>query len=1120
VDIAAWLRGLGLEQYEAAFRANDIDASVLPRLTSDDLKDLGVASVGHRRRLLDAIGALGPEPTTVAVVPVHAAAERRQLTVMFCDLVGSTALSTRLDPEDLSEVVGAYHRAVAGVVENFDGFIAKYMGDGVLAYFGYPRAHEDDAERAIRAGLGAIDAVRRLEVRSGGLQTRVGIATGLVVVGDQIGEGSAREQSVIGETPNLAARLQTLAEPNTLIIALGTRRLVGDLFEYRNLDAVELKGIPGPTSAYQVLRPTVIESRFEALRGSTLTQLIGRDDEIDLLMRRWARSKTGDGQVVLISGEPGIGKSRMIAALEERISAVPPLRLRYFCSPYHQDSALYPFINQLTRAARLARDDPLAVKLEKIVSLLAGVGLQTEDIALFSDLLSLQAAERYPVPDLGAQLKKKRTLEALIRYIGGLSRQPVVMVCEDVHWIDPTSRELLDLIVERVRYLPVLLIITFRPEFQPPWTGQQRVTILALNRLDRADLTVMANQIAGGKALPSEIIDQILNRSDGIPLFIEEWTKSILERGLLREEAHRYVLDSALPSFAIPMTLHDSLMARLDAHISGRYVAQTGAAIGREFSYALLRAVSDLPEEVLQTALSRLVASEVMFRRGTPPDAVYAFKHALLQDAAHSSLLRVARQRLHRRIAETLEAQFPELKDGQPELLAQHYAEAGLFETSIGYWLGAGRQAVARSTMAEAIASLHKGLNLLSSLPDSDSRREQELDLQIVLRSAIIAMRGYAAPELAAVNIRARELCEQLESQSRFLDVLGGQWVFHLLRGELDQAEHHAAEMRSLAGAGKGAVEEFWASARSGEVRFYLGRFIEARPYFEKAISLYNPTLFPKNAGIGTQNSSTAALIHLSRTLLCLGYLDRARLPQADAIAEAACSSPHDKVFTLSNSWYIDWVIEGIAAASMRLKLADEILAISSRHGFLLWSLVSNMLRSWSLAMLDQSADNILSFAQSLTEWRATGCALNGPFFLSLLAEAYAKAGQVQEGLEKLWEAVRLIETTQEHWFEPEVYRMRGILFSSMEDFEAAEQNYQLALGAARRQDAKLWELRAAVNFARLRRDQGRHTEARDLLAPVYGWFTDGFATPDLKGAKTLVRQEAGEIQPAKVRPR
>jgi class 3 adenylate cyclase len=608
IEIDNWLRGLGLEQYASAFHDNAIDAEVLRELTADDLKDLGINLVGHRRKLLAAIAALRsdlpssgtPITSTEPVQPgvEGGQAERRQLTVMFCDLAGSTALSTRLDPEDLREVIAAYHRAVADVVKGFDGFVAKYMGDGVLIYFGYPRAHEDDAERAVQAGLGVTHAVGGLDVKSVKLKARVGIATGLVVVGDLIGEGSAREQSVVGETPNLAARLQALAEPGVVVIAVGTRRLVGDLFECRDLGTVEVKGVAAPVPAWQVLGPSAVESRFEALRGSARSPLVGRGEEIDLLLRRWARVKEGDGQVVLISGESGIGKSRIAEELEGRLHVEPHIRVRYFCSTYHQDSALFPFVDHLGRASGFAADDPPAARLEKLEALLARTALPDEDVALIVNLLSLPATGRHPLPNLSPQRKKERTLEALIRQLEGLSRQqPVLMVFEDAHWADPTSRELLDLTVERVRSRPVLLVVTFRPEFQPPWTGQAQVSMLTLNRLDRRDRGALLAQIAGGTALPDEVVDQIIDRTDGVPLFIEELTKSVLESGV--------------PLVGIPATLHDSLMARLDRSASVRLVAQIGAAIGREFSYVLLHAVSDFPEDELQAALARLVASEL-----------------------------------------------------------------------------------------------------------------------------------------------------------------------------------------------------------------------------------------------------------------------------------------------------------------------------------------------------------------------------------------------------------------------------------------------------------------------------------------------------------------------------
>jgi class 3 adenylate cyclase len=952
VDIGVWLRSLDMEQYEQAFRENAIDASVLPELTADDLRELGVGLIGHRRKLLAAIATLRAELPAAAVTaaspaaPAPADAERRQLTVMFCDLVGSTALSARLDPEDLSEVIAAYHRAVGEVVAGFDGFVSRYMGDGVLIYFGYPQAHEDDVERAVRAGLGAIDAVGRLAVKSVKLQTRVGIATGLVVVGDLIGTGSAQEQSVVGETPNLAARLQALAEPDSVVIAAGTRRLVADLFEYHDLGTVEVKGIARPVKAWQVLRPSIVASRFEALRGSALSPLVGRDEELGLLLRRWARAKAGDGQVVLISGEPGLGKSRITAALEDRLHAEPHLRLRYYCSPYHQDSALYPFVDQLGRAAGFARDDPPAVKLEKLEALLALAAPPDEDMAFLAELLSLQASERHPLPNLSPHRKKERTLEALIRRIERLAcRQPAVMVFEDAHWIDPTSRELLDLIVERVRSLPVLLIVTFRPEFQPPWTGQPQVSMVALNRLDRRDRTVLVEQIAGGKALPDEVIAQIVDRTDGVPLFVEELTKSVLESGLLHEEADRYVLDGALPPFGIPTSLHDSLLARLDRLASVRLMAQIGAAIGREFSYTLLRAVSRLPEDEVQTALARLVASELVFQRGTPPDAVYSFKHALVQDAAHGSLLRSTRQQLHAQIAEALESHSTEVIDSQPELLAQHYAEAGLVEKSVSFWGKAGHSSAARSAMAEAAAQFHKGLDQLALLPDNPERQRQELEFRSSLGAVLIAVKGFGAPETGRAFARARELWEQLGSPSEFLQVPFGQSLHHVFHGEIDLAQRLDEDLLRLSRQRNDSAGLVLGYVSSGRNLWYGGKFGPSRSHLEAGLALYDPNLHRSlfhQAGIHPHVNSQA---YLGIVLLCLGFPDQALAQSSAAIAEGRrLAHPPTLVMSLTVGAVLLLLVGGDVALGARV---DQLVAIATEQGFSHWRAQGAIYRGW-----------------------------------------------------------------------------------------------------------------------------------------------------------------------------
>jgi class 3 adenylate cyclase/predicted ATPase len=1027
---------------------------------------------------------------------------------MFCDLVDSTALAARLDPEDLREVIAAYHRAVAETVGQFDGFVAKYMGDGVLVYFGYPRAHEDDAERAVRAGLGLIDAVGRLDVKSTKLQARVGIATGLVVVGDLIGEGSAREQSVVGETPNLAARLQALAEPGAIVIAAGTRRLVGDLFEYRDLGAVELKGIAGPVPASQVLRPSVVASRFEALHGSALTPLVGRGEEIDLLLRRWARAKAGDGQVVLVSGEPGIGKSRLTAALAERLHTEPHLRLRYFCSPYHQDSALYPFIDQLGRASAVGRDDSPAARLEKLEALLARAAPQGEDVALLADLLSLPASERHPLPNLSPQRKKERTLGSLLRQLEGLARQqPLVMVFEDAHWIDPTSRELLDLAVEHVRSLPVLLIVTFRPEFLPPWTGQSQVSMLALNRLDRRDRTALVAQIAGGKTLPADVIDQIVDRADGVPLFVEELTKSVLESGLLREEANRYVLDRALPPFAIPTTLHASLLARLDRLASVRLVAQIGAAIGREFPYALLRAVSRLAEDELQAALARLVASELVFQRGIPPDAVYSFKHALVQDAAHDSLLRSSRQQLHAQIAGALETSSPELMDSQPELLAQHYAEAGLVEESVACWGKAGHRSAARSAMAEAAAQFHKGLDQLALLPDDLERQRLKLEFWSALGAVLLAVKGFAAPETGHACARARELWEQLGSPSEFLQVAFGQSLYHAARGELDLAQRLDEDLLRLSGQRDDSAGLVLGHHSSGRNLMFAGRFASSRSHLEEALALYDPTSHSALVHQVGFHPQAVPRAYLGIVLFCLGFPGRALMPSGAAIAEARRLAHPPSVAASLNMGARLLSLAGDDAALG--EWADQLVAVATEQGFAHWRAEGMIYRGWVTVKKGDVTEGISLLRGGSAAYRSTGAEMWTPHHMAILATAYQIAEQVDDALSQLDDALRIVERTGERWLAAELNRLKGQLLLQRGRNDAAEELYRKALSIAVEQEAKLWELRAAASLARLRRDQGRRAEARDLLAPVYGWFTEGFDTADLKETKALLDELA-----------
>jgi class 3 adenylate cyclase len=713
-QVAEWLEKLGLGQY-ARFAQNDIDFALLAKLTDADLKELGVTSLGHRKRLLEAIA----ERAAASAAPTLAApdsAERRQVTVMFSDLVGSTALSARMDPEDLREVIFAYQKCVAETVVRFGGFVAKYMGDGALVYFGYPQAHEDDPERAVRAALELIEAIGGLKVGTP-LQTRVGIATGLVVVGDLIGSGEAQERGIVGETPNLAARLQGIAVPDSVVIAEGTRKLVGNLFELADLGAQDLKGIVGPARAWIALRPASVESRFEALHGIGLTDLVGREEELGLLLRHWSEAKTGEGQVVLISGEAGIGKSRLTAALLERLTTEPHTRLRYFCSAQHTDSAFFPIISQMERAAAFTHADTKEVKLDKLDAVLALSSTSKQDAALFAEMLSLPTDGRYPTVELTPLQRRQKTLDALHVQVETFARKsPVLMIFEDTHCADPTSIELLGRTVDRISSLQVLLIVTFRPEFSPPWTGRRNVTSLTINRLTRRETEALIDRVVRNNSLSAHIKQDIVERSDGIPLFVEEMTKAVLESEG-EEAAERTVASIASPAMVVPPSLHASLMARLDRLGPAKEVAQIGAAIGREFSHALLAAVTRKREGEPDTGLDRLIQAGLLSRRGVPPNASYLFKHALVQDAAYGTLLRERRRALHTRIAETIEIQFPEIAESQPQLLARHCGEANLVGKAAALWAKAGQRSIQRSALAEAIEQITRALKLIGSLP-------------------------------------------------------------------------------------------------------------------------------------------------------------------------------------------------------------------------------------------------------------------------------------------------------------------------------------------------------------------------------------------------------------------
>jgi class 3 adenylate cyclase/predicted ATPase len=1107
---------LGLERYEAAFRENEIDHTVLPSLTAEDLKELGVGILGHRRKLLDAIAALRAdanappsEPVPILDRSANDTAERRQVTVMFSDLVGSTALSARMDPEDLREVISAYQKCVAETVRRFGGFVAKYMGDGVLVYFGYPQAHEEDAERAVRAGLELIAAVTGLKTRAP-LQTRVGIATGLVVVGDLIGSGEAQERGIVGETPNLAARLQGIAEPNMVVIAEGTRRLLGNLFELQDLGAKDLKGIAGPVRAWAALRASSAEGRFEALHATGLTALIGREEELELLLRRWSKAKTGEGQAVLLSGEAGIGKSRLTAALLERLAPEPHTRLRYFCSPQHTDSALYPVISQMERAAGMAHDDTAQAKLDKLDALLAQTATSPQDAALFAEMLSLPNDGRYPALDLAPELRRQRTLEALTSQLAELARrQPVLMIFEDAHWVDPTSLEVFGRTVDQIKTFPVLLIVTFRPEFTAPWAGRSHVMSLALNRLGERETAAIIAGLVGNKELPADVMAEIVERTDGIPLFVEEMTKAVLEAES-EGEARRTAAGVPSPAMAVPASLHASLMARLDRLGPAKEVAQIGSTIGRELSHPLLAAVVRKPEVELNSALDRLIAAGLLFRQGVPPHATYLFKHALVQDAAYGTLLREPRRALHARIAETLESKFADIAENQPELLARHCTEAGLIERAVRLWSKAGQRSLARSALVEAADQLSRALAQIAALPATPALRREQIKLQVALITAHMHVKGYAAPDTKAAIEQARLFIEQAEALGEtaedplaLFSVLYGSWSATFVAFNGDLMRELAVQFLALAEKQEATGPLMIGHRLMGHSLASTGDIARGRTHFDQSIVLYDPVEHRVLATRFGQDVRVAILSYRSWALWMLGYPDAALADADGALMYAReINQAAALLYALlpAGTTYLN--CGNYAAATTR---AQELIALADEKGARLWKAAGLSLQAWVLTTTGKVTDALQT--NGLTAVRQTGATVFTPATLSFLARAHATMNHFDDACRCVDEAIAAVETTKEKWWEAEVHRVAGeiALKSPEHDAAKAEACFERALAVAREQQEKSWELRAAMSMARLWRDQGKRDAARDLLAPVYGWFTEGFDTLDLKEAKALL---------------
>jgi class 3 adenylate cyclase/predicted ATPase len=1078
------------------------------------------------------------------------AAERRHLTVLFCDLVDSTPLSSHLDPEELREVVRAYQRVCAEVIERFEGYIAQYLGDGLLVYFGYPQAHEDDAQRAVRAALGMMEAMGQLNQhlereRGVRLAIRLGIHTGLVVVGE-MGGGNRQEQLALGETPNLAARLQGLAAPDTIVISAATLRLVQEAFACQDLGAHTLKGVATSVHVFRVLQERDEQSRLDIATGGGLTPLVGREQEIGLLLERWAQVKDGQGQVVLLSGEAGIGKSRLVQVVIERVAGELHAQVEWRGSPYHQLSPLYPVIAGLPRQLGWHQEDSQQEKLRKLEQVLRRYGFSLPDaVPLFATLLALPLPDRYPPLALTPQRQKEKTLESLLVWLlRATEQQPVLLIMEDLHWFDPSTLEFLSLVVDQAASMRLFTLLTCRPTFRPPWPLHAHLTHLVLNRLPRQQAARMIEGVVGGKALPAEVRQQLLIKTDGIPLFVEELTKMVLESGILREANGRYELAAPLPTLAIPATLHDSLMARLDRLAPAKTVAQLGATIGRRFSYELLQAVLPLDESTLQQALGQLVQAELLYQRGLPPQATYTFKHALIQEAAYQSLLKSMRQDYHRKIAQVLDERLPETVETQPELLAHHYTEAGQPAQAVPYWLRAGQRSTGRSANIEAVSHLTKGLEVLRGLPDTPERIQHELALHLALGQPLLMIKGQESPEVAQVYSRAQELCQRVGDSRQRFSALMGLCSFYNAQGRLQTSRELAEESLALAQGVDDPVLLLEAHITLGSVLFCLGEFISAHRHLEEGLVLHSRQQHRSiilNRGCDCE---VFGATWLAWTLWMLGYPDRALAKSHEALHIAQELS---HTFSLALAFFFAAVLHMCRReAECAQERLDTATALSKEQGFVRWLAGGMMVRGWALTEQGALGEGIEQLKQGLAAWRAMGGELALPHFLSTLAEAYGKAGRVHEGLRVLEEAQAISHKNAERRFEAELWRIRGELLlqqiagaglkptpteASMSaaadvattglepQLSEVEHCFRQAIDVARHQQARSWQLRAVMSLAHLWQTQGKHAEAHQILVESYNWFTEGFETPDLREAKALIEALActeGRARPQK----
>lgn len=1109
-----WLQSVRLAEYAALFAEHEITLDVLPHLTESDINGLGLP-IGPRRRLLVEIQALAAAAQPAAIVERTAplkeldsapsSAERRQLTVMFCDLVGSTALAEHLDPEELHALMQTYRAACGAVVARYEGHVAQYLGDGLMVYFGWPVAHEDDAERGVRSALEMVEAVRQIRAARP-LAVRIGLATGQVVVGDT-SQDNAEARLAVGETPNLAARLQALAAPHEIVIAPTTRRLVVDAFDLTDLGARELKGVAQPVPVWRVDAARRTEGRFKAAHGGMqLAPLVGREEESTLLERRWRQASANDGQVVLIGGQAGIGKSRLTQGLRERMTG-PCTEIHYQCSPYHLNSPLHPFIEQIEGAAGFARDDAAEQRLNKLEGSLVGDAAQIAQTApLLAAALSLPV-DRYPPLALSPQKRKERTLEAIAGQIEALALQgPVLMVVEDVHWIDPTSQELLELLVPKLRQLPVLLVMTHRPEYVPVWATHPNVTSITLNRLGRAQGALLVGAVTSGRALPPDVLDEILARTDGVPLFVEELTRSVLESGLLLEDGDHYTLQGPLSALEIPASLRDSLMARLDRLGAVKELAQIGACIGREFSHDLLASVSPLLAEPLAAALLRLVEAGLVTQRDVAPFATYTFKHALVQDAAYESLLKSRRSALHAKIAFVLEHEFVDRVNNTPEWLAHHHTQAGNLAPAIPLWRKAGTMAVSRVALKEAVAHFQNGLSLIDQLPPSEERDRLELTIREPLNAAWTGLRGWAAAEVGVNAAAILKLAESQRNAQSVLLAIWWVWTSTITQGRIADSlpwvERLVAEGRE-----SDDIDLKMFGHATAMVQYFLhGDLLESRAETDKALALHDPRRSQRWIQLTGHDLRTFVEVYACQLIWMLGYPEQAeRMSETSTAHARADGHAFGLVWALTFSAYVFAYRREPARFMERVDEADRL---AREQGLAFISEVSApQARGIAALQNGEFSDAIVLLRRGLERWTRTGGNVRVPFVKSALAEAVARQGNLDAALELIDECLAQIDrqSGQERLWLAEVLRLKGWMLMRQERYDEAESQLRASIDCAHSQHAKSWELRGATTLAGLLATQGRRDEARAILAPVYAWFTEGFGTKDLTEAKALL---------------